>query len=386
MEDAFSPSIVQVMGWRSQQYGSFEHFLVNLARVCSARGAQVHFVFPDPPASEVFRADASAAGAEFHEISSLRNVLDLRFDARLAQLFRRVGATHLQAHFGPESYHSLATARAVGVRRRYMTKHIAPEQSAISELRHRVLAAQVETMFTVSDDVGQRLIGLGVPTNKLETVYLGVDVDAYCPNDPAIRADVRLELGLAETTRIVLSTSHLRPGKGVELLAELACALTRDPGGVAIVAAGDGPLRAKLEKESAGLIHFLGVRQDVPRLLAAADVFVLPTTGTEGMPLGVFEALAAGVPVVASDVADLGRVLGGTAAVVPPGDGSALLAEIRRILLSPLLAACRAREGYKLVNQSMGVQRAAETYADHYFRPRPAIGRRGFATLFTPKS
>ncbi|HEX8082724.1 MAG TPA: glycosyltransferase family 4 protein [Solirubrobacteraceae bacterium] len=361
------PSIVHVMGWRSQQYGSFERFLVAVARECSARGADTHLVFPEPPAASAFVSDVDAT---FHEVPLARHPLDPRALRGLRRVFRETGATHVHAHFGLDAYLALAVARRAGVRRRFTTKHATPGTSklTLAAARHRWLARQVETMFTVSDRVRTDLIALGVPPEKTVVSYLGVDVDAYRP-DPQRRAAARAGLGLAEDERLVLSTSHMRPGKGVELLPRLAEELRREPGHTVVAAAGDGPLRAELERAATTLdggLRVLGVRHDVPELLAAADVFVFPTTGAEGLPLGPMEALASTTPVVATSVSDLATLAAGAALIVPPGDASALTDACRRLLADPALAAEIGARGRALVAERMDVSAAAALHVRHY--------------------
>ena len=96
-----TPAVVQVMGWRSQQYGSFERFLVAVARGCADAGLASHFVFPSRPPSEAFLADA---GAELHCVQSPRPPADPRFALDVRRIVRRVGASHLHAHFGLDAY------------------------------------------------------------------------------------------------------------------------------------------------------------------------------------------------------------------------------------------------------------------------------------------
>jgi len=362
------PAVVHVMGWHSRQYGSFERFLVALAQSCDRSGLESHFVFPDAPDSCAFVRDAPAA---IHLISSPAGVGDPRFARRLGGLLRRLRPTHLHAHFGLDAYEALATAATFGIPARFTTKHITPSSSRASVVRHRLLAALVEAVFAVSSDVGDRLAALGVPTRKLEVVHLGVDPDAYRP-DPTAGDALRAELGLAPRTRLVVSTSHLRPGKGVELMPGLAAALAQQPGGACVLVAGDGPLRAALEAESrrrrlgADRIRLLGLREDVPRLLAAADVFVFPTVGSEGYPLGPLEALAAARPVVASGVGDLGRSLAGGAEIVPPGDERALVAACRRLLADPARAQALGAAGRRLVTERFSTRRAADRHVAVY--------------------
>jgi glycosyltransferase involved in cell wall biosynthesis len=229
----------------------------------------------------------------------------------------------------------------------------------------------VERLWAVSEEVAARLRALGVEPGVVEVCHLGVDVGVYRP-DPAARVEVRAELGLAEGQRLVLCTSHLRAEKGVERLPELAAQLGRDPGRVVLAVAGDGPLRERLAEAPAALgatsLRLLGVREDVPRLLAAADVFVFPTTGSEGLGLGVLEAAAAAVPVVATAVSDLPAILGDTAALVAPGDDAALLAACRALLADPMAAGERGRRARERVAQRAGVELAAERHVAAYLR------------------
>lgn len=115
---------------------------------------------------------------------------------------------------------------------------------------------------------------------------------------------------------------------------------------------------------AAGWAHFIGQRGDVPRLLRLADVFVLPSSA-EAMPLSILEALAVGVPVVSTDIADIRRILetSGGGIVIPPGDDDAYEAALRRLLSDDDLredyAAAAARGGREHFDYS----RMAERYA-----------------------
>jgi len=365
-----TPAIVHVMGWRSQQYGSFERFLVALASCSTEQGARTHLVFPATPASRAFAHDVPA---EVHVIASPTRAGDPRFALRLASLLQRVRATHVHAHFGTDAYHAVATATLLAVPGRYATKHIAPGSSrrSLSRTRHRWLAARVRTFFAVSHHVREQLLALGVPSRKVEVCYLGVDPAAYSRSQ-LVRAEARRELGIADGSRLVLTTSHLRPGKGMEMLPRLTADLVGAGRDVTVLVAGDGPLRQQLEREAGrrglarGRLRLVGVREDVPRLLAAADLFVFPASGAEGLPLGPLEALAAGVPVVATTVSDLATLLPGSALLVPPGDSAALVAACLRLLGDPQLADSVRRRGRELVVSRLNVARAADVHAQRY--------------------
>lgn len=369
------PQIVHVMGWQSQQYGSFERFVVALARRCSELGGDTHLVFQEPVASERFIADVDAT---IHVVPPARQVGDPQHFLRVGRVLRKVGATHVHAHFGYDSYNALAAARLLGIERRFTTKHIVPSRSRweLPGVRHRWLARQVEVFWSVSEWVAEHLERLGVPEEKLEVCYLGVDPGSYRP-DPALRARTRTQLGVDDDTRLVLCASHPRPGKGTELLPRLAAALADDPGRMVLLAAGDGSLREqlRLEAESLGLgdrFQLLGVREDIPALLAAADVFVFPTQANEGMPLGVLEAMAAGVPVAATAVSDIARLPEDVVRLVAQGDAPALLAACRALLNDEEDAARRGVLERELVTERFSVASAVETHVARYFATKPA--------------
>lgn len=362
--------IAHVMGWSNQQYGSFERFMVALTRACATAGAESHLIFHTPPASARFVADVEA---EIHVVPEARQVGDPANVLRLGRLMRRLRTTHLHAHFGYDSYNALAAARLLGVERRFTTKHIVPASSwkQLPGPRHRWLARQVEVFWTVSEWVAEQLAALGVPADKLEVCHLGVDPAAYRP-DPGLRARTRAALGVDDATQIVLAASHLRPGKGTELLPGLAAALAQDPGGTVVLAAGGGPLADRLREDAARLglgedrFRLLGVREDVPALLTAADVFVFPTQANEGMGLGVLEAMAAGVPVVGTAVSDIGRLPADTAALVPQGDPDALIAAARTLVRDRADAAARAERGRRLVGERFSVAHAVDVHTQRY--------------------
>jgi glycosyltransferase involved in cell wall biosynthesis len=149
---------------------------------------------------------------------------------------------------------------------------------------------------------------------------------------------------------VVLTMARLDAAKG---LGHLLGAAAQVPEALFVVA-GEGPLRGVLEArarqlELDGRFRFLGQRWDVPGLLGAADLFVLPSL-SEGLPLTVLEAMAAGTPVVATDVGGTSEALvhGETGLLVPPADAAALAGAIRTLLADRgraerLAAAARVR-------------------------------------------
>jgi glycosyltransferase involved in cell wall biosynthesis len=151
---------------------------------------------------------------------------------------------------------------------------------------------------------------------------------------------VREELGLGADDRLVVAIGNLYPVKGhVHLIDAMALLAERHPTlHLAICGRGDleGALRLRARSRGIGnRVRLLGLRADVPAVLAAADLFALPSI-SEGLPLALLEAMFAGRPIVATDVGDVRAALGCEAGVlVAPGDPSALALAIDALLAQP---------------------------------------------------
>jgi glycosyltransferase involved in cell wall biosynthesis len=150
------------------------------------------------------------------------------------------------------------------------------------------------------------------------------------PATPATRAEVRRELGLADDDVVAVMVARLAPLKGHDVLLRALARIAPDQPRLRVVLVGDGPLAGELtalaeELRITDRVVFTGLRRDVPRLLAASDLGVLPSKH-EGVPMSVIEQMAAGLPVVASAVGGLPDIVrdGEEGHLVPAGDLDAL--------------------------------------------------------------
>ena len=212
----------------------------------------------------------------------------------------------------------------------------------------------------------------GLPVSLLRVIENGIDLDAYPPVDETRRAAAREELGLAAEARVVLMVAQMRPEKAHEALLVAVERLRDDGLAVTALVAGDGERRATLEKRAAALgvtgnVRFLGVRGDVARLLHASDVLVLPSHArVETFPLAVIEAMAVGIPVVASAVGSIPELIrtDDTGFLIPPADGVALAAQVAHILRHPGAAREVALRGRDAVRARFGIERTVRGYQD----------------------
>jgi glycosyltransferase involved in cell wall biosynthesis len=145
-----------------------------------------------------------------------------------------------------------------------------------------------------------------VDSGRLKVIQNGIDTNLFRP-DAAARQRVRTELGWGGELKVIVSASRLHKQKGLDLALEAFALLARQDCAVRYLIVGEGPEEAALRRKVANLgiegeVHFTGgvAREQVPRYLNAGDAMLFTTTHVEGNPLNVLEALATGLPVVAS--------------------------------------------------------------------------------------
>jgi glycosyltransferase involved in cell wall biosynthesis len=228
-----------------------------------------------------------------------------------------------------------------------------PQQTAFVQLE-RALARRTDVLVAVSPEVRDELVALGIGRpEQYRIVPLGLDLTRLAGvGTPAVpTGSLRASLGVGAGVPLAGVLGRLVPIKDH---ATLLSALAAAPG-LHLAVLGDGELRAALEGRARDLgiaerVHFTGWWQDVPSALADLDVVVL-SSRNEGTPVALIEALAAGRPVVATDVGGVRHVVqeGETGWLCPPGDPAALAELLRRAVTNPELAGTLAREGRKRV-------------------------------------
>lgn len=205
-------------------------------------------------------------------------------------------------------------------------------------LMNRTLASFVDRVICLSPASAEAARQNGLTRARLEILGNGIDLSAYDAPPRQSRAQLRSQLGIAQDAPLIITVAVLRPEKGVDRLVA-AMPLIRDSCPAAqLLVVGDGPESARLQEQVSALgmddaVRLAGFRNDVPDLLRAADIFVLPTLG-DALPTVVMEAMAARLPVVASDVGGLSDMVTQDVegALVPPDDVPALAAAIERLL------------------------------------------------------
>jgi glycosyltransferase involved in cell wall biosynthesis len=208
----------------------------------------------------------------------------------------------------------------------------------------------------------------GLPAAKLIVIPNGVDCERFTGCPP-----VGLEtLGIRAPRRLITFIGRLERQKGLAWLLALMPRVFHELPEHDLVLVGTGPDRPTLERQAGQLaidarVHFVGYRQDVPEILAASEVLVLPSEW-EGMPNVVLEAMAARRPVVATDVEGVGEALGPAAAdqMVSPRNADAFASQLVAILKNPTLATRLATANRRRVEQFFSFEAMTATYATLY--------------------
>lgn len=240
-------------------------------------------------------------------------------------------------------------------------------------LLYRCASHLVSGFIAVSDQVEQAMIEtIGPIQNKITVIYNGVDVKRY--GKPVDKVTIRSQLGLEANARLIAVVATLREPKGHRYLIEAVAAIVPRHPDLHVLFIGDGELKEELRAQVKrlnldGHIHFLGSRSDVPELLAASDFFVLPSLW-EGLPMALLEAMATGLPIVATEVSGTVQVVvpNETGILVPPGDVQRLAQAIEQLLSDPAQAQRMGAAARRRVEAEFSAQKQADEHMALYHR------------------
>jgi sugar transferase (PEP-CTERM/EpsH1 system associated) len=242
---------------------------------------------------------------------------------------------------------------------------ISPRQAQIDRLLYRL-----SSRIIVPSEASKQLVMQTekIPAGAISVLYNGVDTNRFAPPSTQARADARREFGIEDYDLLVGVVGRLSPEKGgVDNLIRAAYRLREQHRNVRLLIVGDGPVRGELEKLDAELreanagegspVIFAGARQDIPRLLGAMDMFVLPSLN-EALPIVILEAMAVGLPAIATRVGGVPEIVqdGATGLLVAPGDEDALLDALSRLAADNALCARLADAGREQVRARFTIE------------------------------
>ncbi len=240
----------------------------------------------------------------------------------------------------------------------------------------RLLASRIgyvsDHLITISNSIRDDTINLlRVPENKVTCIYNGIDPSVYHINFDS--GELRREWGIPDGVPLIGTIARLIPQKGIQYLIQAATIIKKKFSDFRILVVGDGPFRRELEELSvsagvSGKIIFTGFRSDIPRILAAIELFVLPTL-EEGMSVAILEAMCAGKPVIASRIGGVPEVVTReTGILVHPGDSGELANAIDYLLSDAKARERMGKAGCQQIEQNFTLQKMAKAHYQLYYR------------------
>lgn len=291
-----------------------------------------------------FTRQVEELGIPLHRIHEQR-AFDRSVIPRLREVTQKVQPDVIQTH--AVKSHFLARLAGVPSRFPWVAFHhgytwTSWKTRAYNEFDRWSLRA-AHQVFTVSRPFREELARKGVPTERIEIIHNAISPKwGQAGRHPEVAADFRMKWGIPDSCRVILIVGRLSLEKDhLALLRAVAALPMRDH--LRLVIVGDGPERAAIETlaKSLGMEHvvlLVGQQPSAEPFYGIADFAVL-SSRTEGSPNALLEAMAAGVPVVATRVGGIPEIVddGVSALLVPPGDPTALSAALQKLLADPAL-------------------------------------------------
>lgn len=325
------PSVLYVI--TDLQVGGVPLHLSRLAPAVAARGWNVAVACLAPRGPVADRIEAG--GVPVIPLEA-RGTWDARCIFRLAALIDTIRPTIVHSLL----FHANVAARIAAAWIAYPASRVVCEIQTVEIERRWHLWADRATFHLCGLEIGNSAgvidhlaTAARLPRDRLRLIEGGADIDRIERAAPLARASI----GVPDDAFIWLWTGRLDPIKGLELLIDAFAQVARDDASSRLVIVGDGPQRERLDKQirARGLdrvVRMLGMRDDVPSLLRAADAFVFPSR-TEGFPNALLEAMVAGLPCLASDIAGCRALIAhdSTGRLLPADDAPAWTAAMTRL-------------------------------------------------------
>jgi len=359
--------------------GGAEQVLVDLARVAPAVGLRVSVIALTGDADSVHARQLRSAGASVTSLR-LRSRWDPRAFPRAARAVRAMRPDLLHAHMK----HADLVAAVTSLRLKIpvvSTLHVVDDQPGPVARGKRWLAGLARRRFTartIAVSEAQRrwyLSSNSASPDDVTTIHNGVLVETRRIST-AEREAIRAGFDVRPEQILVANVAIMRPGKGQEdLLAAVSILPEASP--VVVVLIGDGDGRPGLEQMArtdpaiGDRTRFAGYREDVPRILQASDILAHPSHA-DALPTAVIHAMAAGLPVVASEVGGIPEILGDTGILVPPGDPRTLSQTLEELASDPGRRAALGSAAHQRFTDSFGADTWAQRLLGLYREVAPS--------------
>ena len=316
-----------------------------------------------------YKERIQALGVPFYD-----NLLRHRYDAlsfrMLARILEKEKTDLIETFAHPNTTLLSFLAKQRGLARRVLVSHHATGSAHKRNVFPGYILPVLRRMdahLAVADAQRRYLVDIArLPEDRVHLVYKGIDADQYRPARAGEREDARRRLGIPEKGVVLMAVGSLKPIKGFDVLIRAAAPVLKSRADARLMLVGDGIDRAMLERlaSECGVgdrVVFAGLRDDVDVILRGADALVL-SSRTEALPTVVLEAMATGLPVVATDVGGVVEIVEGgrSALVVPPEEEQPLRAALERMLDDSALRGSMGIRGREIVESRFRLERMCE--------------------------
>jgi glycosyltransferase involved in cell wall biosynthesis len=254
------------------------------------------------------------------------------------------------------------------------TEHgrFSPDKKLIIQL-DRIAMKRTDYLACVAEDLAKYMIDVvRVPKDRLGVITNGIELDDHKPRWDTIEYPIRRQYGIPENAKVIVTAGRLEPVKGHKYLIEAIQKLKEQFGNLFLWILGDGSLRAEIEM----LVKHLGLNNvifmpgnvhNVPDYLRESDIFVLPSL-SEGTPMALLEAMATGLPIVATYVGGIPKILenGRAGILVNPGSSEAVGIAIKKVMEDNGLGLRLAKEAYNLGLEKYSSHTMVSNYENLY--------------------
>jgi glycosyltransferase involved in cell wall biosynthesis len=234
----------------------------------------------------------------------------------------------------------------------------------------KLLLKGFDRIVAISEEVKKELLKAGISQNKITTIDNGINVNRF--KEQYDTEKIRNELGIPNDSKVIGTVGRLSPEKGHHILIEVAEKIIKKYPATFFVFAGDGLLKEKLERKAKNLkienhLLFIGSTNKIPELLSIYDIFVLPSF-SEGLPMALLEAMAAKIPIVASRIGSIPKLIipHQTGLLVEPRDMSSLEKSIIDLINDKNKAIKLAENGYRMILKIFSSKIMTEKYISIY--------------------
>lgn len=266
----------------------------------------------------------------------------------------------------------IIAARIAGIRSVIQGEHgwVIDDPEGLNSIRlktRRFIDRWVREYTCVSLHLKRWLLDIAKVKGKVNQIYNGVDIQIFCPGKEG--GKIRSELGIPEKSFVAGVVGRLVPIKNHVTLFKAFAEVKRLCPDTKLLVVGDGPERDHLKHLGYENVIFLGNRTDIPDILQAIDVFVLPSLN-EGISNTILEAMASGLPVVVTKVGGNPELVedGTTGILVPSKDSSAMASALISYLHNPALRFSHGEAGRRRVIEAFSIENMVRGYETVYRR------------------